>query len=412
MRKKYSQIIRHEGNEALFKLIDIAIAGAINDIPIHLHVEGLRGTGKTTIIRATKDILPKIKRIKGCVYNCNPLKPHCPEHRNLTEKQISSVETEMISMPFLEISPTAKRGTVAGSIDLKKLTSKGNIESSMLLGTIPRAHRGIIFIDEINRLTDVSPEIADILLDVMGTKPGRIQIEETGFETVELPVQVTVWAASNPDEDPGPLEEIRRQLSDRFDFSINVERPKEIEVVRQILLAATKNENKHFEQSKTYLLEQSKYFYNFKQTPNNIIDLLSALYIKHGIESLRSIESVLYGLKIKTAVVKKEPGIKDVLFFLRHSLRHRIDSKSLNEIMMAIDTKDSESKYKSKTINCPGDNRISKMRPSFLEKVFGAGRMRAEKEKTKPSIVAPPNKATSIKDLHLKDYIKTEEELN
>ena len=43
----------------------------------------------------------------------------------------------------------------------------------------------------------------------MGTRPGRVQIEETGLPPVELPVLVSVWAASNPDEEPGPLEEIR-----------------------------------------------------------------------------------------------------------------------------------------------------------------------------------------------------------
>ena len=94
-----------------------------------------------------------------------------------------------------------------------------------MLGTIPKAHRGIIFVDEINRIADTSPEIVDLLLDVMGTKPGRIQIEEAGFPVLEMPVQVSIWAASNPDEEPGPLEDVRRQLSDRFDFAVRVERP-------------------------------------------------------------------------------------------------------------------------------------------------------------------------------------------
>ena len=68
----------------------------------------------------------------------------------------------------------------------------------------------------------------------MGTKPGRIQIEEAGLPIVEMPVKVSIWSASNPDEDPGPLEDIRRQLSDRFDFTVNVNRPTNL-VVNMIL---------------------------------------------------------------------------------------------------------------------------------------------------------------------------------
>jgi hypothetical protein len=36
--------------------------------------------------------------------------------------------------------------------------------------------RGIIFIDEISRLADTAPKKADVLLDVMVAKPGRLQI--------------------------------------------------------------------------------------------------------------------------------------------------------------------------------------------------------------------------------------------
>ena len=95
--------------------------------------------------------------------------------------------------------------------------------------------RLFIFIDEINRLADMSPEITDVLLDVMGGKPGHIQIEEAGLEAVDLPVNVSVWAASNPDEDPGSLEEIRRQLSDRFDVLCFMGRPDTEQTIVDIL---------------------------------------------------------------------------------------------------------------------------------------------------------------------------------
>ena len=81
-------------------------------------------------------------------------------------------------------------------------------------------NRGILFIDEINRLADTSPQITDILLDVMGTKPGRLQMEETGLNFQELPVSISVWAASNPDEERGHLKALfKKNRADKIRIS-------------------------------------------------------------------------------------------------------------------------------------------------------------------------------------------------
>ena len=234
--KSYLQLTRHNGNIPLFLAVELSTISSLRGAPLHIHTEGLRGTGKTTIMRSVKQFLPLITRIKDCLYNCNPLQPHCPMHKDLTPEEIADLGTEQIQMPFLEISHSAKIGTVAGSIDLGKLTNPSKPQAALLPGIIPQAHRGILFVDEINRLADTSPEITDILLDVMGTKPGMVQIEETGLPVVDVPVLVSVWAASNPDEEPGPLAEIRRQLSDRFDMVVPVGRPSTTEAVIDILL--------------------------------------------------------------------------------------------------------------------------------------------------------------------------------
>ena len=169
--KPYFGLARHDGNQPLFNLVEMSIISTLAGEPLHLHAEGLRGTGKTTIMRAARELLPKIKRISGCIYNCDPKRPHCPLHRHMSPEEIKALGTEEIDMPFLEISHSAKVGTVAGSIDLAKITDTNNPQAALLPGIIPQAHRGIVFIDEINRLADTSPEITDILLDVMGNKP-------------------------------------------------------------------------------------------------------------------------------------------------------------------------------------------------------------------------------------------------
>lgn len=234
--RSYSLLTRHPGNVALFRAVELSLLASLAGWPLHLHVEGLRGTGKTTILRSARGILPPLVRIKGCPYNCEPHRPHCPLHAGLEPGAVRSLEAEEVPMPFCEISHSAKVGTVAGSIDLSLLASGGKPAAGLLPGTLARAHRGIVFVDEINRLADTSPELTDLLLDAMGTRPGRLQIEETGLATVELPLQVTVWAASNPDEDPGPLGDIRRQLADRFDLNVNMSRARSRDTVLEILV--------------------------------------------------------------------------------------------------------------------------------------------------------------------------------
>jgi magnesium chelatase subunit I len=46
----FNQLIRHSGSEPLFHAIEMSIIALYNDQPIHIHTEGLRGTGKTTYL--------------------------------------------------------------------------------------------------------------------------------------------------------------------------------------------------------------------------------------------------------------------------------------------------------------------------------------------------------------------------
>jgi magnesium chelatase subunit I len=68
----FSKLERYEGNETLFDLVTMSIVSSLVGEPLHIHAEGLRGTGKTTIMRAARGIVPNITRIKNCVYNCDP----------------------------------------------------------------------------------------------------------------------------------------------------------------------------------------------------------------------------------------------------------------------------------------------------------------------------------------------------
>jgi len=353
MLQYFAQLEHYEGNEVLFDLIRMSMVSTIAGEPLHIHAEGLRGTGKTTIMRKAKDILPNITRIKDCLYNCDPAHPHCPHHRDLSPQEIAAIGTEEIPMPFIEISHSAKVGTVAGSIDLGKLTDNSNPEAGLLPGLIPQAHRGILFIDEINRLADTAPEITDILLDLMGTKPGVVQIEEAGLPVVSVKVNVSVWAASNPDEDPGPLEEIRRQLSDRFDMVCYMGRPTSIDVITRMLKenfhtrpseCKPEDEIRYMEQHEMYTQILLRWAERYTQTDLQDIvrNYIARLYVKHNMESIRAVEAMQQGAVLYSITKDRDHAtINDVTHILPLILKHRLDPDSLVKVINDIDGKDS-----------------------------------------------------------------------
>jgi magnesium chelatase subunit I len=421
--KSYLQLTRHNGNIPLFLAVELSTISSLRGVPLHIHTEGLRGTGKTTIMRSVKQFLPLITRIKDCLYNCNPLQPHCPLHKDLTPEEIAALGTEQIQIPFLEISHSAKIGTVAGSIDLGKLTNVSSPQAALLPGIIPQAHRGIIFVDEINRLADTSPEITDILLDVMGTKPGLVQIEETGLPVVDVPVLVSVWAASNPDEEPGPLAEIRRQLSDRFDMVVPVGRPSTTEAVIDILLTNEALKNGQSKIDSEPSPQELQRLQQFRQEivsiaeqrdlpmPEYLTNFLASIYINFNIESLRALEAISQAAVLHAALRKRnQMMISDIMAVLPLVLYHRISPATLTEIMNTVNSRMSSSEkaaYATSAINKGSSSRLTQFfNRSAEKKAAVADNDEQDGEK------APPQKARYLHDMLDTGVIKREHDLS
>lgn len=330
-------LVRHPDNASLFKAVEMSILAAQSNLPLHIHAEGLRGTGKTSILRAAKDIVPRIERVRGCLYNCDPKAPHCPVHANLDAAAVADIGSEWIPMPFLEVSHSAKVPTIVGGIDLEKLVSHDQPEAALLPGTLAQAHRGIVFVDEINRLADTSPELADILLDVMGTKPGRLQIEDPGLPKVEITSLVTVWAASNPDEDPGPLEGIRRQLADRFDLCIGVKRPASHATLMAILQPDNTGSNEQIKMGQQAIdtrLTSGLDRLSWLDVGTELLSFLARIYLDHGLESLRSLEAITLAARVHAALVGKDQVDEaDLQVVIPLALKHRAMPHVIADIM-------------------------------------------------------------------------------
>ncbi len=345
----YNRLIRHNGNSDLFRAVELSAAALTSRHPFHIHAEGLRGTGKTTILRAAAKHLPPIVRVRGCIYNCHPAWPHCPEHKGLDAAEIDRIGREIVPCPFLEISQSAKVGTVLGSIDLGRLVDSHNPAAALLPGTILQAHRGVVFIDEINRLADTGPELADVLLDVMGTKPGRVQVEETGLPVVEMPVEVTVWAASNPDEEPGALAQVRRQLADRFDMVVNMGRPGDYRAVAA-MLAQREDARQPGPTAAGFQLGD----FRSVAVDEELRAILAAIYVDFNLESLRAIE----GLETAARLAAVQAGrrkilVEDVVLVAPMVLGHRTDNATLAGILKHLQAVGSNSVTRAQAVE-PG----------------------------------------------------------
>jgi magnesium chelatase subunit I len=213
----FSAIVgQHEMKTAiLIAAVDSTVGGVL--------VFGDRGTGKSTAVRALAALLPKMRAVSGCSYNCEPAATAGLCSRCGDEKK-TKVKSDLGPVPVIDMPLGATEDRVVGSLDLEKALSKG--EKHFEPGLLARANRGFLYVDEVNLLED---HLVDLLIDVAAS--GQNVVEREGL-SVRHPARFVLVGSGNPEEG-----ELRPQLLDRFGLSVEVETPKEIaervEVVRR-----------------------------------------------------------------------------------------------------------------------------------------------------------------------------------
>ncbi|MFQ6064093.1 MAG: VWA domain-containing protein [Candidatus Bathyarchaeia archaeon] len=188
------------------------IINAINPKIGGILIRGPKGSGKTTVVRGLTDILPNVKVVRACPFNCNPFDPSnmCPKcsERHEKEGKLPIEETEM-TVVNLPLGATEDR--VVGSLNVEKAIKLG--VGALEPGILAEANQNILYVDEINLLPD---HIADDLLDAAAT--GWNVVEREGI-SVSHPSRFIFIGTMNPEEG-----ELRPQLLDRFPLSVGVER--------------------------------------------------------------------------------------------------------------------------------------------------------------------------------------------
>jgi len=200
----------------LVAAIDPAIGGVL--------VFGDRGTGKSTAVRALAALLPKMRVVIGCRYGCDPGANGSGCEECQARGRNGSLQSRLAPVPVVDMPLGVTEDRVVGALDLERALSQG--VKAFEPGLLARAHRGFLYIDEVNLLED---HIVDLLLDVAAS--GENVVEREGL-SIRHPARFVLIGTGNPEEG-----ELRPQLLDRFGLSVEVGTPDDIatrmEVVRR-----------------------------------------------------------------------------------------------------------------------------------------------------------------------------------
>ena len=186
-------------------------------------VRGEKGTAKSTAVRALAKLLPPIRVVVGCPYSCDPEHPNpeCPAGPHPAGAPVEERPVRLVELPV-----GASTDRLAGTLDIEKALSEGR--KAFEPGLLAAAHRGILYVDEVNLLSD---HLVDLLLDVAAM--GVNHVEREGV-SVRHPSRFILVGTMNPEEG-----ELRPQLLDRFGVTVEVsgssDPAERVEVVRRRL---------------------------------------------------------------------------------------------------------------------------------------------------------------------------------
>ncbi len=288
---------------------------------------GDRGTGKSTTVRALAALLPPVRAVRGCRFNCDPDGSDlCEECRERARD--GKLPARFISVPVVDLPLGATEDRVVGALDLERALTRG--EKAFETGLLARANRGFLYIDEVNLLEDF---LVDLLLDVAAS--GENVVEREGM-SLRHPARFVLIGSGNPEEG-----ELRPQLLDRFGLSVEVRTPQDlpsrIEVVRRRdaferdphgFVAAWRDENRSLRRK----VAVARSRVNLIAMPDEVLEQAAKLCLALGTDGLRGELTLMRGARAIAAYEGSETvKVEHLKRVAPPALRHRLRRDPLDE---------------------------------------------------------------------------------
>jgi magnesium chelatase subunit I len=185
----------------ILNIINPSISGVL--------IRGEKGTAKSTAVRGLAELLPVLDAIRGCPFHLAPGEQGdvciaCSQRETCQPAETIQRPTAVVELP---VGATEDR--VVGTLDLEFALQHG--AKRFEPGLLAAAHRGILYVDEVNLLDD---HVVDVLLDSAAMAVNTVEREGISFSH---PARFTLVGTMNPEEG-----ELRPQLLDRFGLCVTV----------------------------------------------------------------------------------------------------------------------------------------------------------------------------------------------
>lgn len=295
-------------------------------------IRGEKGTAKSTAVRALASLLPEMDVVGGCPFACKPGGPDdlgglCAECA--AKAQAGSLVPTRRRVRVVDLPVGATEDRVLGTLDLEAAIKKG--EKHFEPGILAEAHRGILYVDEVNLLDD---HIVDVLLDAAAMGVNTVEREGVSFSH---PARFVLVGTMNPEEG-----ELRPQLLDRFGLCVQVEGILDIDSrVEVVKRRAAYEENPadfaeawaHKEQAVADRVERARALLPRVGLPDELLRMVAQIAVDMGVDGHRADLVMLKTAKTLAALDGRDMASReDVGRAAELALPHRMRKKPFQDI--------------------------------------------------------------------------------